>query len=304
MLDYRVYTFLEVCKTMNYTKASQVLNITQPNVTQHIRWLEERYGKKLFAYEKRRLVLTSAGELLKKSAISMAYEERLLAEQMEKLSDSGGKMAFGITKSVNESAMKCRIIELIQTRLCGNVYFYVDNTARLIKKMMDQDIDFAIVEGNFDQGQFDHIVLSREPFIPVRGREYRLRRPVKSLEDLCGERLIIREEGSGTRNILESILLSRNLSYGNFESIMEIGDISAIKMLLMEGCGITFMYATAIEKELEDGKLVEIPLNNLDVCHDFSLVWPRNSAFRHMFEALAPNFTRCREGAGQEGLRQ
>lgn len=44
MIDYRVYTFLEVCKTMNYTKASKALNITQPNVTQHIRWLEHLSG--------------------------------------------------------------------------------------------------------------------------------------------------------------------------------------------------------------------------------------------------------------------
>ena len=66
MIDYRVYTFLTVCREMNYTKASEILNITQPNVTQHIRWLEDHYGRKLFDYHKRKLSLTPAGTLLRR----------------------------------------------------------------------------------------------------------------------------------------------------------------------------------------------------------------------------------------------
>ena len=51
MLDFRIFTFLEVCKQMNFTKAAKKLNITQPAVSQHIRWLEKEYGIKLFEME-------------------------------------------------------------------------------------------------------------------------------------------------------------------------------------------------------------------------------------------------------------
>ena len=58
MLDFRMDTFLAVCRHMNYTKAAQELNLTQPGVSQHIHWLEEQYGVKLFQYANKRLSLT------------------------------------------------------------------------------------------------------------------------------------------------------------------------------------------------------------------------------------------------------
>lgn len=61
MLDFRVDTFLEVCRLMNYTRAAEQLNLTQPAVSQHIRWLEEQCGVKLFHYENKQLNLTAAG---------------------------------------------------------------------------------------------------------------------------------------------------------------------------------------------------------------------------------------------------
>ena len=51
MLDFRIHTFLAVCQCLNFTKAAQMLNITQPAVSQHIRYLEEFYGVKLFDYQ-------------------------------------------------------------------------------------------------------------------------------------------------------------------------------------------------------------------------------------------------------------
>ena len=60
MLDFRIDTFLEVCRFMNYTRAAQELNLTQPAVSQHIRWLEEQYQAKLFCYENKQLSLTKS----------------------------------------------------------------------------------------------------------------------------------------------------------------------------------------------------------------------------------------------------
>lgn len=61
MQDYRVETFLAVCRTLNYTRAAEELNITQPAVSQHIAFLEKEYGAKLFSYANRKLSLTPAG---------------------------------------------------------------------------------------------------------------------------------------------------------------------------------------------------------------------------------------------------
>ena len=69
MLDFRIFTFLEVCKQMNFTKAAKKLNITQPAVSQHIRWLEKEYGIKLFEMEGKKLSLTEKGDLFRNAAM-------------------------------------------------------------------------------------------------------------------------------------------------------------------------------------------------------------------------------------------
>lgn len=68
MLDYRIETFLAVCRYMNYTRAAQEMNLTQPSVSQHIRYLEQEYGAPLFDYRNRRLSLTPQGALLREAA--------------------------------------------------------------------------------------------------------------------------------------------------------------------------------------------------------------------------------------------
>ena len=72
MLDFRMDTFLAVCQYMNYTRAAEALNITQPAVSQHIRWLEEQYEAPLFTYANKRLSLTREGELLRSMALTLA----------------------------------------------------------------------------------------------------------------------------------------------------------------------------------------------------------------------------------------
>lgn len=61
MMDFKIDTFLAVCRHMNFTKAAKTLNITQPAVSQHIHYLEDYYGVKLFTYEGKKMHLTDAG---------------------------------------------------------------------------------------------------------------------------------------------------------------------------------------------------------------------------------------------------
>lgn len=75
MIDNRILTFLTLCKDMNYRKAAEELNMTQPAVTQHIQYLEKEYGCKLFSYDKRVLTITNEGKELKKHAENIVYQD-------------------------------------------------------------------------------------------------------------------------------------------------------------------------------------------------------------------------------------
>ena len=71
MLDVKVETFLVVCETMNYTKAAQLLHITQPAVSQHIRALEAQVGTRLISYEGKQLILSEAGMMFRQGSSEM-----------------------------------------------------------------------------------------------------------------------------------------------------------------------------------------------------------------------------------------
>ena len=100
MLDFRIDTFLEVCRFMNYTRAAQELNLTQPAVSQHIRWLEEQYQAKLFCYENKQLSLTKSGELLRSAAITMKQDETYLRRKIRQIRQTENDLSFGVTPTV------------------------------------------------------------------------------------------------------------------------------------------------------------------------------------------------------------
>ena len=85
MLDFRIFTFLEVCKQMNFTKAAKKLNITQPAVSQHIRWLEKEYGIKLFEMEGKKLSLTEEGDLFRNAAMTFQHDEMYLKHKIQEI---------------------------------------------------------------------------------------------------------------------------------------------------------------------------------------------------------------------------
>lgn len=83
MLDFRVETFLAVCRHMNFTKAARELNITQPAVSHHMHYLEQAYGTALFQHNGKRLQLTEAGEILRRTLLTMKHDEQHLQKRMQ-----------------------------------------------------------------------------------------------------------------------------------------------------------------------------------------------------------------------------
>jgi len=111
MQDFRMETFLTVCEHMNYTKAAEALSITQPAVSQHIRYLEEHYGIRLFQYEGKRLHLTNAGQQLRRAAATIKYDEAILCDQM--LAGFQRRLIFGATRTIGDFVLPDRLARYI-----------------------------------------------------------------------------------------------------------------------------------------------------------------------------------------------
>jgi DNA-binding transcriptional LysR family regulator len=290
MLDFRIDTFLTVCKFMNYTKAAEALHITQPAVSQHIHALEEEYGVKLFSYKGKRLALTEAGQILQDTAVTMKHDDLLLKEMMEQMTSGSVKLIFGATRTVGQFAMADPLIGYLKQHPKATVKMTVANTQKLLKMLDNGDIDFAIVEGFFPKSEYDFLVFSKENFTAVCSPDYSFQKPIHKIEDLLQERLLVREKGSGTRNIFETYLKSHDLALKDFPYQTEVNNIDVLKTLAKAGCGITFLYETAVKKELAAGTLSRIPLEDFSIKHNFTFLWQKSSAFSEHYRNIFREF--------------
>lgn len=271
---------------MNFTKAAEQLNISQPAVTQHIHYLEEFYGTKLIAFEGKRMFLTKAGEVLYQAAVTMKHDEVHLKQSISDLNKSKKRLIFGATLTIGEFVIAEHLKEYLDLYPNTEIRMVVANTRELLDKLSLGEIDFALVEGNFTKKDYDGMIYSQERYIPVCSSDYSFKKEPEQLIDLLSERIIVREKGSGTREILVKYLETRNMGIESFNHVVEIGSMNAIKLLVEAGCGITFLYEAAVNKELKVGSLREIKLKDFHIIHDFEFIWNKGSIFSDNYREI------------------
>lgn len=200
------------------------------------------------------------------------------------------RLRFGATLTIGEYIMPDPLLRLLEREPDIQLYMLAANTQELLKLLDQGELDFAIVEGYFDKQAYDSLVYCTQRYIPVCASEYPFSHPVRQMEDLLEERLLVREPGSGTRNVLERALEARNLGVRNFRRVTELGSLNLIKSLVCAGAGISFFYQPVVRRELESGQLREIPLEDCSIYHDFTFLWRRGSLFaadyREIFSLL------------------
>jgi DNA-binding transcriptional LysR family regulator len=296
MLDYRHQTFLEVYRLGSYTRAAEALNLTQPAVSQHIRALEKHYGCRLFVYANRALTPTEQGRLLYQFASRIAADSDLLTARLRHKQRSQVRLRFGATLTIGQYILPVILQGILRENPGAAVSMLVENTQHLLTRLERGDIQFALIEGLFDKTAYHWELLAREPFIGVCAPGSIWAEREASLEELLGERLIVREKGSGTREILEHLLHEHSLSIASFAQVTEIGSMEAIKQLVQAGLGITFVYQAAVRKELAAGDLRPLALAGWETRRELNFVFLKHSQhaqdYLHWFQIF------------QEGYRQ
>ena len=285
MLDFRMDTFLALCRTMNYTRAAEELNITQPAVTQHIQYLQRHYGVKLFQYRDKHLFLTEAGAALRSAALTMEHDERELMEHLPLLQKGMQHLRLGATLTVGEYALPPHLGRYMKRHPDVALHLVVGSTRRLLEGLNRGELDAAVVEGYFAKREYDAIRWSMEPYVCVCAAGSALEGPME-LEDLFTQTLILRDPESGPREILERALLERNFQLSDFRRVVEINDLTVIKQLVEQNCGITFLYRRAVERELEEGQLRQVFLRGWEVQHEFTFLWRKGSVFEQNYRRL------------------
>jgi len=300
MLDFRHETFLTLCSCGSYTKTADLLHITQPAVSQHIKYLEDYYGCKLFDTANRKLKLTHQGELLKEFAMTVFSDSKHIKDNINAVNTDTIEFSFGATLSIGEYVMPDILSSLLIEYPEMKIHMIVANTQALLERLNNGELDFIIVEGLFDKSKYDSALFSYERFVPVCSPASEFAKSEVGFHEIIKSRLILRERGSGTREIFENILQKYNYSLQSFDKVIEIGNMAAIKKMVSSGLGITFMFEVAAKKEIDSGTLSVINITGFSERREFNFVMLKNSFFRErymkFYELLKQTFNEIRNG--------
>ncbi|MGL5259496.1 MAG: LysR substrate-binding domain-containing protein [Lachnospiraceae bacterium] len=267
MIDTRLYTFLELCDSMNYRITAQALHLTQPAVTQHIKGLEKELECSLFIYEKKKLMKTKKGELLEEYARYAVKQELNLKERLKACDKK--KITIGATKTIGNYILNETIRKLMEMDEY-EIEYYIDNTKNLLYKIDHGELDIAIVEGNFDKRKYGSTNYKKEKFIGICEKNHRIAGKEVCFEELFSYPLIVREIGSGTREVLEQVLREKNQSISSFKKTSVCNEFERIKDVIRKGNGISFVYEAVVKNEEEYGIF---RIKGLEVERQFHMVY-------------------------------
>jgi len=280
MLDYRISTFLVLYDEMNYRRTAEILNMTQPGVTQHIHYLENYYGIKLFEYNGRTLSRTENAKQLKKYFDSIKAEEQTIRKGF--ITSDMLHVTIGATKTIGEFVITPKVRNFLQKPNC-NLDLYVDNTETLLHMLEQSKLDFAIVEGVFDKSKYGYHLYKKEAFVGICAKTHPFANKEVTLDDIFKEKLIVREESSGTRTLLQHAITDRGFSFNSFKQCTTVSNFSVICDLVANTKAITFAYAP-ISKCRND--LSTFTVKDLLINGEFNFVYCNERIARQRIEAV------------------
>lgn len=274
MLDGKVNTLLTLVSAGSYTKAAQMLSLTQPAVSHQMRLLEEEYGIRLFYSGRKSLKLTPEGETLVKYAQRLVALDNKARHAIDDARRNIRRFTVGITTTLGEY-----LVSQIFSNYCSehpevSINIVTDTINNIYDMLSLGQADLAIVEGGYSRDKYSSVLLDTDYLCLVVGPDHPLahRRSV-ALQELKKERFILRSPNAGTRTLFESHLRRHNEDISAFNIIIETDNITTIKELVASGLGVTIMAHSACREEAAAGRLVLVPIENMNMPREINMVY-------------------------------
>ncbi len=292
-MDFRqLETFIEVANLKSFSRAAEKLYITQPTVTNHIQNLEKELGTILINRSGKNISLTEAGKLLYKYAVNI-----INCCEMAKfdLASYKGRIQ-GHINIYSSSVPRKYILPNIITKFFNkypDVTFSIldEDSKKVVNSIINGDTDFGIVGAKYPHNNLDYIELMKDKLLIITPNNSKFNKPnysILTLDEIRDQNLLLREEGSGTRNLLEDKLYNVGTSIDDFNIVAYIEDTETIKELVHLGTGISFISEKAVIDDIKLNKYKVYYLKDIDLSRKFYFVYhnkrqlsPLNETFKN-----------------------
>ena len=291
MIDNKLYSLIKVAETGSFTKASELLSMTQPSVSQHIRLLETELGVRLFERSNKELHITHEGEMVLKCARRMLSLDATLRRDLTSGRKQLTSLTIGITHTAESNAIAEALAQYVNDNSGVTLKLISDSLQGLYDKLINYELDFAIVEGRINDPQLRYEPLDTDSIVLAVAPDHRLAgKNLVTIDELKKEKLILRLPSSNTRNMFKASLESRNMSIADFNVIMEIDNIATIKDLIRRGLGVSVLPKSACMDELKKKKLALLPIENLSMIREISLVCQKDFDHNELLSKIISNY--------------
>ncbi len=274
--DFRLQVFKAVADKLSFTKAASALLISQPAVTKHIGELEKQLGVPLFTRHGSSISLTRHGEQ------ALDYANRILAlysDFNDAFADDGkvpaGHLRIGASTTIAQYVLPDILASFKRRYPEISIEMSNANTEVIEELVAGGKIDLGLIEGkhsgrtlHYELFMKDELVLVVSSVNPV------FRNDEISIEDLQKMPLVIRENGSGTLDILEEALARHGLQLKNMNIEIQLGSTESIKRYIQRSDAGAFISIQAVADDIARNKLRIIDTEGLDIIRHFSFVEP------------------------------
>ncbi|MGC9386833.1 MAG: LysR family transcriptional regulator [Hydrogenovibrio sp.] len=305
MADRRLQVFYTVAKVLSFTKAAETLHMTQPAVTFQVKQLEEFFNTRLFDRTHNKITLTEAGKIVYDYAEKILdHYEKMNSEVRELTGEVTGSLLIGASTTIAEYMLPNLLGAFKRQFEDVNIRLQVGNTDAIVAMVENNMIDLGVVEAPVYNKNLEVEVCRLDEMVLIAPEGHPLSNRDKiSIEDVRKYRYISREEGSGSRSVIDNYIREQGLSYSDLNVVMELGSPEAVKMAVEADVGLAIVSRTTIVKELKLGTIRALPLDP-PLTRPFSHVRQKHK-FRHraVGELLEFAVTYCKEKAVEQGFQ-
>lgn len=264
-MDFRLKVFFTVANRLSFTKGAKELFITQPAVSKHIQELEEQYKIKLFDRNGSKISLTNAGELLMEHTKDIFEIYREIDFDLSALiNQQRGVLRLGASTTISQYIIPPLLARFHQKSQEIKVNLINGNTEQIENALLNKEIEIGIVEGQSKNQSIKYTEFLKDELVLVCNSTNPLIH-IEQLgkEDLKKMQFLMREQGSGTLEVIEHALKSLDIKLSQLTIQMQLGSTESIKSYLMNSDCVAFISIHAIQKELKNNELMILDIDNL-----------------------------------------
>ena len=272
--DFRLQVFHTVATRLSFTKAAEELFITQPAITKHIHGLEQQYQTKLFERRGNSIRLTEAGQVLLRFTTHLQGLYNQLQQDMSALNGADkGSLHIGASTTVAQYVVPPLLARFHQQYASIKVQLTTGNTEVIEQAVLKQELDLGIIEGYTQNKQIKYTIYKKDEIVlTARAGHPLAAKKELTTADLQAYPLLMREQGSGTLEVVNRALKKAGIKPADLHIEMQLDSTEAIKTYLHHSDCLSFISLQALQQELAQQTLVVLPVKGLHIERPYNLI--------------------------------